>query len=136
MSTITRTAIVILTLLLLAACGSKEATQKKIDIADDEQALRVVITEMISFIELEDYEGLFKKYASPEDWARMDSTGSIEKAMRRLSMFREPNLKGLRKALTVKPLFSDSHTKATYEVGDDMPDFVFRKIDGKWYSSQ
>jgi len=135
MSIITRTAIILLALLLLAACG-KESAQEETQVADDEQALRVVITEMISFIELEDYEGLFRKFASPEDWARMDTTGSIEKAMRRMSMFREPMLKGLREALAVKPVFSENHTKATIMVPSDVPDFVFRNIDGRWYSSQ
>ncbi|MBU1318557.1 MAG: hypothetical protein KKG33_04850 [candidate division Zixibacteria bacterium] len=135
MSIITRTAIILLTLLLLAACG-KESAKEKAAVTDDEQALRVIITEMISFIELEDYEGLFKKFASPEDWARMDTTGSIEKAMRRVAMFREPMLQGLREALAVKPVFSENHTKATIMVPSEIPDFVFRKIDGKWYSSQ
>jgi hypothetical protein len=137
-SSIAKATLLIFLLLVIGACGKsdqKESGASQAQTTKDEAALRNMMTEMISFIEVGDYEGLFKKYTSPEDWHRMDSTESILRARRRMMMFKEPMLKALRKALTIKPVFTNNNTKATYVVGEDMPDLIFTKIDGKWYSS-
>lgn len=139
MSNIAKATLLIFIVLLIGSCGKNDQkaseTEDQVQTAKDEEALRTALTEMISFIELDDYEGLFRKYASPEDWHRMDSTNSILRARRRVMMFREPMLKQFRTALTLKPVFSENRTRATYVFKDDTPDLVFRKIDGRWYSS-
>lgn len=120
---------VFITLSLLCAFGCNNNQEQ--DAAAKE--LRTVITEITSFIEVGDYEGLFEKYAAPVDLTRMKSEGTLDKAIRRFALWKNQMLAALKEALTTTPTFNSDKTQATFEVESAPTPLIFTKIDGRWY---
>jgi len=120
---------VFITLSLLCAFGCSNSQEQ--DAAAKE--LRTVITEITSFIEVGDYEGLFEKYAAPADLNRMKMEGTLDKAIRRFALWKNEMLTALKEALTTMPTFNADKTQATFEVENAPTPLIFTKIDGRWY---
>ena len=118
----------VLLLVLLAGCGGKPREENT-----SERELRNAISEIITFVEVKDYDGLFEKYAAPKDLERMKSTGRLDKAIGRFSLWSKEMLIALKETQAIEPSFNSDSTRATFHVEHSPSDLVFRKINGRWY---
>lgn len=126
-------------MILLIACGSSNDTPEQDTAApmtQNERELRTAIAEIITFIEVDDIDGLFNKYAAPEDLKRMYDNNTIDRAIRRFVMFQNEMLEALKEAQNTTPEFSEEGTKAIFDVVKAPSPLHFRKIDGRWYFAE
>jgi len=123
-------AIAIISLILISlGCGSSDSHKHK----TEKKKINALIDSAIVLIDNEDFDGLIRLVASPEDKEIMQFEGSWEKVVRRYSLFRKEVRASLEECYTMEPVFNADSSQATYKVTNLPTDFIFKRVDGVWY---
>ncbi len=98
-----------------------------------EAELQDVISDVISYLESGDIDGMLDRYIPPDDLEGLIERGRLGKVAIRYRMFKDDMAVTLKEGLSLQPTFNDDTTGAVYEVESSPSPLAFVKIGDKWY---